>query len=58
MAKSKQEDVSQTKQYVKFLEKALASKNFKNRASEEEYEKTKEKLKKAKGKLKLLGVKL
>lgn len=40
--------------YIAFLEKRLASKNFKNNVSEEEYEKTKAKLAKERLKLKLL----
>ena len=34
--------------YIKFLEKSLNSINYKNSVSEEEYNKTKEKLKKSK----------
>ena len=40
--------------YIAFLEKRLASKNFKNNVSEEEFNKTKNKLAKEKLKLKLL----
>lgn len=54
---TKQQDIAATKDYVKFLEKALASKNYKNRVSEDEFLKQKAKLDKAKFKLKMLGVK-
>lgn len=44
----------QVEDYIKFLEKRLASKNYKNNVSEEEYKKTKEKLDKERLRLKLL----
>ena len=44
----------QTQDYIAFLEKALASKNYKARVSDEEYKKTKEKLDKARFRLKIL----
>lgn len=40
--------------YVEFLQKRLASKNFKENVSKEEYDKTKYKYDKAKLKLKML----
>lgn len=51
---SRQQQVKETAQYVAFLEKRLASKNFKANVSAEEFEKTQEKLKKARLRLKLL----
>lgn len=39
---------SQRLDYIKFLEKRLNSKNYKNNVSQEEYNKTKEKLEKEK----------
>jgi hypothetical protein len=44
----------QTEEYIKFLEKRIASKNYKNNVSEEEYKKTQDKLSKERLKLKLL----
>jgi len=40
--------------YIKFLEKRLASKNFKSNVSEEEYTKTKQKLDNERLKVKLM----
>lgn len=58
MSKNKKRDVvADTKQYVAFLEKRLASKNYKANVSKEEYDKTKEKLDKARLRLKLLSPK-
>jgi hypothetical protein len=50
----KQQQIRQEEDYVAFLEKRLASKNFRNNVSEEEVKKTEEKLKKARLKLRLL----
>ena len=55
MKKTTAEMLKETKQYVEFLEKRLASKNYKNAVSAEEYAETKEKLKKAKLRVKLLS---
>lgn len=44
----------ETSQYIEFLEKRLDSENYKANVSAEEYEKTKEKLKKARLRIKLL----
>lgn len=46
--------LEQHKDYIKFLERRLASSNFKKNVSQEEYEKTEAKLKKAKLVLKIL----
>lgn len=46
--------LDETKQYIAFLEKRLASKNYKANVSAEEYAKTKAKLDKARLVLKLL----
>ncbi len=43
------------KDYIEFLEKRVNSQNFKSNVSNEEFEKTKEKLKREKLKLKLLS---
>ncbi len=52
----KQKDVlAETKQYVEFLRKRLASENYKANVTPEEYAKTKEKYDKAKFRLKVLG---
>jgi len=45
---------AETQQYIKFLEKRLASKNYKANVTQEEYDKEKEKLAKARLRLKLL----
>jgi hypothetical protein len=47
--------LNQHKDYVKFLERRLASSNYKKKASLEEYKKTEAKLKKAKLVLKVLS---
>ena len=46
--------VKQEEDYIAFLEKRLASKNFKANVSNEEFDKTAEKLKKARLVLKIL----
>ena len=46
--------IKETEDYLVFLKKALDSKNYKSRVSEEEYNKTKEKYDKAKLRLRLL----
>jgi hypothetical protein len=46
--------IKETEDYIIFLRKALDSKNYKARVSEEEYNKTKEKYDKAKLRLRLL----
>lgn len=51
MKKSSKEDINK---YISFLEKRINSKNYKSNVSPEEFEKTKEKLKKERLKLKLL----
>lgn len=51
---TKAQEVKQTEDYIAFLRKALDSKNYKARVSEEEYKKTKEKLDKAKFRLKIM----
>ena len=56
--KQKVNPVKQETEYIAFLEKRLSSKNFKNNVSEEEVNKTKLKLDKAKLKLRLLTGKL
>ena len=52
--KPKKDPIKQEKEYIAFLEKRLASKNYQARATPEEIEKDKEKLKKARLKLRLL----
>jgi len=52
--KKKINPIKQEADYVAFLSKRVNSKNFKNNVSEEEFAKTKEKLEKAKLKLRLL----
>lgn len=52
--KKKPSRLEQEKNYIAFLEKRLASKNFRNNVSKEEVGKTEQKLKKAKLVLKLL----
>ena len=51
---SKQQQILHEKKYLAFLEKRLASKNFRSNESVEEIQKTEDKLKKAKLKLRLL----
>lgn len=53
MKKEKQNKLEQHKDYIDFLEKRVNSDNFKNNVSKEEYDKTVEKLKKAKLLLKM-----
>lgn len=57
MAKNKNV-VVETQQYITFLEKRLASKNYKANVSAEEYAKEKGKLDKARLRLKLLKPKV
>ena len=52
--KQKKSDFQHETEYVAFLEKRLASKNFQANSTPEEVEKTKEKLKKARLKLKFM----
>ena len=54
MSKNKKDSIKHEKAYIAFLEKQLASKNYLSRAKPEEIEKQKEKLKKARFKLRLL----
>ncbi len=51
---TKAQELKQTQDYIAFLEKRLASKNFKANVSAEEYQKTKDKLDKARFRLKIL----
>lgn len=51
---TKAEEIKQTEEYIVFLRKRLDSKNYKGNVSKEEYEKTKEKLDKAKFRLKIM----
>lgn len=53
-AKQKKDPITLEREYVAFLEKRLASENFKANAKPGEYEATKEKLAKARFKLKTL----
>ena len=48
MAKKKKFSIEEHKKYIEFLEKRLDSENYKSNVSKEEYNKTKEKYKKAK----------
>ena len=50
----KKERIAQEEQYIAFLEKRLASENYKANVEPEEFAKTQEKLKKAKFLLKTL----
>lgn len=52
--KNKQQELKHEEDYVAFLEKRLASKNFVANVTTDEYNKTKEKLKKARFKLRTL----
>lgn len=52
--KTKINPIKQETEYIAFLEKRLASKNFRNNVSDDEYEKTKLKLSKARLKYRLL----
>lgn len=56
MKKTRQQELKETTQYIAFLEKRLASKHFKANVTAEEYNKTKEKLKKARFRLRILNV--
>jgi len=56
--KSKAHELAETKQYIEFLKKCLESKHYKVNASQEEYDKTKEKYDKAKFRLKILDGKV
>ena len=51
---SKAEQIKTTEDYIAFLRKRLDSKNYKANVSPEEYQKTKEKLDKAKFRLKIM----
>lgn len=51
--KNNKSPIDQHKDYIAFLEKRVKSKNFRTNVSESEYNKTVEKLKKARLKLKL-----
>ena len=53
--KKKQTSIKEIRSYIEFLEKRLNSKNYKNNATPEEFQKTKNKLSKEKLKLKLLS---
>lgn len=53
MKNNKQNKVEQHKDYIAFLEKRVNSQNFKDNVSQEEYDKTVGKLKKAKLLLKM-----
>jgi hypothetical protein len=55
MKKSNQDRIKHEQEYIIFLEKRLASVNFKQNVSAEEFTKTQEKLKKAKLVLKVLS---
>lgn len=50
-----QKRIQHEKDYIKFLERRLASANFKQKASPEEYAKTEQKLKKARLVFKVLN---
>jgi len=50
----KQKRIKQEEDYIVFLEKRLGSENYKKNVSVEEFDKTKEKLKKAKLVLRML----
>ncbi len=51
---NKKSEIEQEEGYIAFLEKRLASENYKANATPEEVEETKEKLKKAKLKLRFM----
>jgi len=51
---NKKTEREQTEDYVQFLQKRLASENYKANVSAEEYDKTKEKLKRARLKLRFM----
>jgi hypothetical protein len=50
----KQKRIKHEEDYIAFLEKRLSSENFKKNVSQDEYDKTSQKLKKAKLVLKIL----
>lgn len=54
LIKMKPPTKQQRQQYITFLEKRLASKNYKNNVTSEEYDKTKQKLANERLKLKLM----
>jgi len=54
---NKQKLIETEKDYITFLEKRVNSENYKKNVSLEEFEKTKEKLKKARFKLRTLEIK-
>lgn len=54
--KTHKSEVEQEQGYIAFLEKRLASANFKANVSPEEYEETQKKLKKARFKLRTLQI--
>jgi len=54
---NKQKLIETEKNYIAFLEKRVNSENYKKNVSLEEFEKTKEKLKKARFKLRTLEIK-
>jgi len=51
---SKQDRIKKEQDYIEFLEKRLASENYKANVSSEEYQKTSDKLKKARLVLRML----
>ena len=51
---TKAQEIKQTEDYILFLRRRLDSKNYKANVSAEEYEETKEKLDKAKFRLKIM----
>lgn len=57
MSKKKPNIIEETKQYIQFLEKRLASNNYRTKVSREELQKTKDAYDKAKQRLKLLSTK-
>lgn len=54
MKKTRQQEIEHEEKYVEFLKNQLESENYKANVSAEEYEKTKDKYKRAKFKLKTL----
>ncbi len=54
MAKQKPPTKKQREEYIKFLQKKIDSKNYKSNVSEEEFNKTKQKLNKERLLLKML----
>ena len=52
--KTKKSDIQREEEYVALLKKRLASENYRNNVTKEEYEKTQLKYKKAKLKLRML----